>query len=142
VRALLDVNVLIALLDRDHTHHRRARRWLDAEISHGWASCGLTQAGVARVMSSPGYPKQVSISWIVETLRRSISTQYHEFWVDPVRFTDPDVVDPTRIHGHRQVTDTHLLALAVHHGGRLATLDQRITTAAVLGATDAHIVVL
>ena len=27
MRALLDVNVLLALLDRDHIQHRRARRW-------------------------------------------------------------------------------------------------------------------
>jgi hypothetical protein len=36
-RALLDVNVLIALLDSDHVDHERVRRWVDAEIVHGWA---------------------------------------------------------------------------------------------------------
>jgi len=28
MRALLDVNVLIALLDSGHVHHRQAHRWL------------------------------------------------------------------------------------------------------------------
>ena len=30
MRALLDVNVLIALLDQDHTLHERARDWFGA----------------------------------------------------------------------------------------------------------------
>lgn len=44
MRALLDVNVLIALLDQGHMHHAAARSWLDANIAHGWASCPITQA--------------------------------------------------------------------------------------------------
>ena len=38
MRALLDVNVLIALLDADHIHHHRARDWLEANESSGWAT--------------------------------------------------------------------------------------------------------
>ena len=34
-RALLDVNVLLALLDADHVDHLRARWWLEAEIDDG-----------------------------------------------------------------------------------------------------------
>ena len=50
-RALLDINVLIALLDLDHVHHRRARSWLLREIVSGWASCPLTENGCIRIMS-------------------------------------------------------------------------------------------
>ena len=42
----------------------------------------------------------------------------------------------------RQVTDAYLLALAVAHGGRLVTLDQRIPVAAVSNAEAKHLVVL
>ncbi len=38
MRALLDVNVLIALLDGSHVHHVRASQWLAREIERGWAS--------------------------------------------------------------------------------------------------------
>jgi len=34
MRALLDVNVLIALLDTDHLHHGAARDWLSSNIDH------------------------------------------------------------------------------------------------------------
>lgn len=32
MRRLLDVDVLIALLDRQHEHHHAARRWLERNI--------------------------------------------------------------------------------------------------------------
>ena len=34
-RALLDINVLLALLDSDHVDHDRTRVWLDGEIATG-----------------------------------------------------------------------------------------------------------
>src|SRR4051812_40686962 len=36
--ALFDVNVLIALLDRDHVSHSAAKSWYAANLDHGWAS--------------------------------------------------------------------------------------------------------
>ena len=56
MRALLDVNVLIALLDRDHVHHSRARSWLVTHAASGWASCPLTENGCVRIMAQPAYP--------------------------------------------------------------------------------------
>ena len=47
----LDVNVLVALLDRDHVDHCRARAWISTEIHLGWASCAVTQNGFIRVIS-------------------------------------------------------------------------------------------
>ena len=35
MRALLDANVLIALLDPNHAHHEFARRWLEDNIQPG-----------------------------------------------------------------------------------------------------------
>ena len=47
MRALLDVNVLIALLDPDHVHHRSATGWLVQNLHLGWASCPLTQTAAS-----------------------------------------------------------------------------------------------
>ena len=55
MRALLDVNVLIALHDSDHVHHGLASRWFQAHAGQGWASCPLTQNGCLRIMAQPGY---------------------------------------------------------------------------------------
>ena len=40
------------------------------------------------------------------------------------------------------VNDPYLLALAVEHGGRLATLDRRVITAAITGAGQEHLCVI
>ena len=54
--ALLDVNVLIALLDAGHLHHRLAIQWLAEHAGAGWASCPLTQNGCVRVLSLAADP--------------------------------------------------------------------------------------
>lgn len=56
MRALLDVNFLIALLDSDHVRHAHAASWLRANGKLGWASCPITQNGCVRIMSLPSYP--------------------------------------------------------------------------------------
>jgi hypothetical protein len=41
------------------------------------------------------------------------------------------------IIGHNQLTDIFLLGLAVHHLGKLATLDQRIPASVIENGVDA-----
>ena len=45
MRALLDVNVLLALFDANHIHHQLARDWLVAHADEGWASTPITENG-------------------------------------------------------------------------------------------------
>ena len=116
-RALLDVNVLLALLDSDHVDHQRAGEWLDAEVEAGWASCPITENGLVRIVSQPRYPSPVSPAQAVELLRAAQGSRHHEFWPCDVSLLDPQVVDRSRLHGSRQATDAYLLALAVAHGG-------------------------
>ena len=60
MRALLDVNVLVALLDADHADHARARDFAERDIAQeGWASCAVTQNGFVRIVSQPRYPSPV-----------------------------------------------------------------------------------
>lgn len=54
--ALLDVNMLIALFDAAHVHHRRAHQWFGQHCSQGWATCPLTQNACIRIISQPAYP--------------------------------------------------------------------------------------
>jgi uncharacterized protein len=142
MRALLDINVLIALHDRDHIHHERAALWLEANITHGWASCPLTQNGVLRIMSQAGYSSPQPLSVLINMLHNSAATPHHSFWNDDISVLDAAHFQHRHMHGPRQLTDVYLLALAVKHGGRLVGFDQRIPLTAVRGATDEHLVTL
>lgn len=142
MRALLDINVLIALLDADHLQHGAARTWLLAHGQHGWASSPLTQNGCVRVLSHPSYPNPLPIPTIIGQLGAATRSAHHAFWPDDVSLLDPEAVDPARIHGGRQVTDIYLLALAVAHGGRLVTFDRKIPLSAVPRARAQHLVAI
>lgn len=68
MRALLDVNVLIALLDADHALHERSAAWYGVDAQYGWASCPITENGCVRVMAHPSYPNPLPVKSIVERL--------------------------------------------------------------------------
>jgi toxin-antitoxin system PIN domain toxin len=138
-RSLLDINVLIALLDLDHTHHREARKWLEVEAKQGWASCPITQNGCVRVMSQEGYPNPLPISSVIARLSVATQTSYHEFWPDDVSILGEAYIQADRVHGPKQITDIYLLALAVQHNGRLVTFDATIPTSAVPSARKHHL---
>ena len=142
MRALLDINVLIALMDESHQHHSVAREWLRRNIGGGWASCPITQNGFVRILSQPSYSRPVPVTQAMVLLENATSTQHHEFWPDDISILGGAGVDRTRIHGARQLTDTYLLALAVRHGGRLVTFDRAIPLSAVSGAMPEHLISL
>ena len=139
MRALLDVNVLIALLDADHVSHAPALKWFASDAGAGWASCPITQNGCVRIMSHPAYPNSVPPQLVIERLAAAAHSDVHEFWSDDISLLDPSVIDATRVHGPSQLTDVYLLALAVHRGGRLVTFDDSIALDAVRGAKPRHI---
>jgi toxin-antitoxin system PIN domain toxin len=141
-RALLDVNVLLALLDSDHVDHARAGEWLDAEVEAGWASCPITENGFVRIISQPRYPSPVLPAQAVELLADARRSRHHAFWPCDVSLLEAQVVDRSRLHGSRQVTDAYLLALAVAHDGRFVTFDRALTLQTVHGATQDHLTVL
>ncbi|MCP9488312.1 MAG: type II toxin-antitoxin system VapC family toxin [Solirubrobacteraceae bacterium MAG38_C4-C5] len=141
-QALLDINVLLALLDGDHVDHRRAHDWLEAEIDAGWASCAITENGFVRIISQPRYPSPVSPAEAIDLLSRARDTDHHEFWSCEISLLDAKVVDRFRLHGPRQVTDAYLLALATVHDGRFVTFDRSLALSSVHGASEDHLTVL
>ena len=142
MRALLDVNVLIALLDAQHLHHAVAKRWFIEHVSLGWATCPLSQNGCARILSQPAYSNAISTVRALEKIASACRQSEHEFWPDSVSLVDPKIACAERIHGPRQLTDIYLLALAVNRGGRLVTLDEGIPLNAVHGARPEHLLVI
>lgn len=142
MRALLDVNILIALLDSSHIHNSLVTNWLAENIEAGWASCPITQNGCIRIFSQPGYPNTVPAAQIAERLAEAVLHPSHQFWHDSVSLLQPDCLIWNKVLSSRQVTDVYLLALTVKQGGRFVSLDRGIPLDAVAGAKPKHLVTL
>ncbi len=142
MRSLLDVNVLIALLDSGHLMHRTAMSWLEREIGSGWASCPITENGVIRIMSQPGYPNSRTPVEVADRLAEACSSPHHVFWPEDISLLAGSILDWGRILGHRQVTDAYLLALATRHEGRFVTFDQRVSVDTVISASAENLCVI
>jgi len=142
MRALLDVNVLIALLDPDHSSHDAAMDWFARNAQKGWASCPITQNGCIRIMCSPAYPSAFPARVVMQRLADACRQSVHEFWPDAVSLLDDNVLDPARVISYRQITDIYLLALAVAHGGAFVTFDSNIPLTALRKVGSKHLIVL
>jgi len=141
--SLLDVNVLIALVDRYHVHNRSADRWFAGERARRWATCPLTQNGVLRIVSGKGYENgPYGISEVAKAIRERLTIESHEFWPDDVSLLDESLF---RLDGgvtSRTTTDVYLLGLAVRHDGCLVTFDRNIPLSTVVGAEPRHLKVV
>ena len=140
MRWLLDVNVWIALFDDAHVFSAQANALIERPRIK-IATCPLVENGVIRVLNLPGYGRRgaVGLQRVRDRLRQACEQLDHEFWPDDVSLRDDAVIDFDRLHGYNQVTDAYLLALAVAHGGSLATFDQGVALDAVHGATPRHL---
>jgi toxin-antitoxin system PIN domain toxin len=142
MRSLLDVNVLIALIDDAHVHHRRAIAWWETEASNGWASCPLTENAVVRIMCNAAYPGgPFKAMDVIHRLDLFILGTNHEFWPDEISLRDSKTFDHTRFTALR-ITDVYLLGLAVTHGARLVTFDQDIAITLARSAKTTNLLVI
>ena len=140
MRALLDVNVWVALFDDAHQFSDRANAFIEARGTK-IATCPLVENGVIRVLSLPSYGRRggLPIQRVRDKLRQACDALDHEFWPDDISLRDDKLVDFNRVQGHNQITDLYLLALAVHRGGCLASFDQAIALSSVHGAAARHL---
>lgn len=126
VTRLLDVNVLLALLWRDHAEHRAVAQWFRTSVT-SWATCPPTQLGFVRVLSLPSVSKGfVAPADAMVLLEKNLADTRHIFWHADIEFVDPVRSACHTLVGSKQTTDAYLVALAQRHGGKLATLDRGI----------------
>jgi uncharacterized protein len=116
VTALLDSNVIIALLRQEHVHHSEVERWFGA-TTEPVATCPITQGAFLRVVLQRGE----SADNAVQSLRSLTTHRRHRFWADDLGY---DSVRIRGVIGHRQVTDAYLAQLARERGERVATIDR------------------
>jgi uncharacterized protein len=143
MRALLDVNVWVALFDDGHLFSARANAFVGARGAK-IATCPLVENGVIRVLSSPSYSRRAGLS--IQAVRDRLATVCadvdHEFWPDDISLRNDVHVDFARVQGHNQITDLYLLALATSRGGCLATFDQAVAISSARQATAKNLKLL
>ena len=114
--ALLDTNVLIALVVADHVHHGVAEDWFTS-VEEDFATCPITEGGLLRMLIRGGQTAADAVA----VLGAVAESERHEFWPDAIPYPG---VALNGVLGHRQVTDAYLAQLARTHRGRLATFDR------------------
>ncbi len=115
---LLDSNVLISLCVEEHIHFDRATRWLCQNPQ--FAVCPFTEASLIRLLKRTK-PKESALPRNI--LNRVAALPGYMFWPADIPH---GLVSLESIRGHQQVTDAYLVALAAHHGGKLATFDEAL----------------
>ena len=118
---LLDGNILVAAMIPEHPHHDRVHRWLASVREHWLATCPVTEGTLLRLHMYYAQGKSLSAAWAA--LASIHAHPKHVFWPDNFSYTE---VSPTRLTGHRQITDAWLAELARRKGGKLATLDEAL----------------
>jgi hypothetical protein len=126
VAALLDVNVLVALLVHEHQHHEMAVDWFSKAASAGWATCTVTELGVIRVCAQlPGtkWPPEATADRLLMMI---VTNREHVWWPSAI---SPAVLPEVRsAETGKQVTDRYLLGMARRNRGQLVTFDRALAT--------------
>jgi hypothetical protein len=124
---LVDANLLIYAVDRDSPHHVPARRWLEKALS-GSESLGIPWIVVLaflRIMTHPGVMRK--------PLTAENALGYVDGWLRQpfVRLIGPgekhwpilrNLLTASGTAGNL-TSDAHLAALAIEHGGTIASAD-------------------
>jgi uncharacterized protein len=120
-----DINVLLALSDKTHPRNQICRDWFRQACQAGWALCPPIANGFLRVAGRPGgsiFSDFEEITDFLEGLIQNNMQSYH-LWKDDVLLMDSHSFDLSKIQGCRQITDLHLLGIALMNSGTLVTMD-------------------
>lgn len=144
MRALLDVNVLIALFDTNHIFYDKAHEWLTSNAKQGIATCPITENGFIRILSHTNYSSkfQLTPTEVINRLKSFIAYHDHAFWADSLSLCDEAHYNIKHLIGSKQVTDSYLLGLAIAYGGKLVTLDKNLVRLTVRNFSDQHLTII
>lgn len=115
--ALLDGNVLAALMIDTHVHHARARAWFRM-MSGPFATTLLTEGTLLRVHMAMAADRSAGAAW--SALESVVGHPRHVFWEDRLPWTE---IPHRHLQGPKQVTDARIAELARRHKGNVLTLD-------------------
>jgi predicted nucleic acid-binding protein len=112
--------------------------------NEAWSTCPITEMGFLRIVTSPSF-SPLAPRWkeAAETLHTEThKNPMHLFWPDSLPLLKIDQQFGSRIQGHNQITDAYLLALAMHHQGRMVTFDYRMASLAPKGSQEENALVI
>jgi toxin-antitoxin system PIN domain toxin len=115
--------MLLALMVADHPMHRIARRWWDS--GQEFATAAVTENGFIRLAMNPAVMGGLPLTG-KDALAHIVSLRSRKrwrYWADETTLT-ASVPARRGLLGARQITDLHLLALAIQHHGEVITLDE------------------
>ena len=121
MKYLLDVNLLLAAIWKDHAQHAVASVWVAGK---SLVVCPLTELGFIRISSNPR-AINAPMEKALEFLEKFHVQRQTEFIPDDL----PALKSQPKTSG--QVTDQYLAALAAKHNLKLATLDAGLKHPAV-----------
>jgi predicted nucleic acid-binding protein len=120
---LLDVNALVALGFVEHEFHNRVGSWFRAQQFATLATCSITELGFVRVLTqTPAYGLFVANAKILLTEMKQGTAGKFIFIADNLDISHL----PGWVKMPKQLTDGHLVKLAVANGAVLATLDRNL----------------
>lgn len=123
---LPDVNVWLAVFDRKHQHHSRARVYWEQESASRVAFCGATLTGVLRLATAPKImtERPFTPTEIWKTYEDYLSLPEAAFVSEPPGIVSQMMAWSRRrdfpIHGW---TDCYLASVALLTGSRLVSFD-------------------
>jgi len=126
-RCLVDVNVMLALLVRQHEHHRLVRKWFDTLNASQAGLCRIVHLGLIRLLGNHAIMGEDALSasaaWaLIEEL---LLDERMEFLAEPPTL---DSIMPTLLNypvpTGKLIADAYLAAFAICETRRLVTLDR------------------
>lgn len=119
---LLDINVLLAAVWKEHPQHRKAEQWL---AGRDLATCPISELGFLRISTLPKGPFRSDMS-----TARQLLQGFLDQWKP--RFVENDLPALNSMTANSdQVTDFYLADIAGKNQMKLATFDRRISHPAV-----------
>lgn len=127
---LVDINVWLALLDEDHVHHERAKRWMHTVGVGQAAFCRVAQLSLLRLLSNPAAMRGVirSPAQVWNSVRALLGDERVGDTPEPpgvLAVMHAITKNETALSGSSW-TDAYLAAFAIAGEYALATFDKRI----------------
>ena len=120
-----DINVWLALVDQNHTHHASAARYWQDISNTEVAFTRVSMLGLLRLSTMPGVlsrPLSAVEAWAI--YRQFLSDPNHRFLDEPAALEHHFAALTTRVAlPHRLWTDAYLAAFAIASGCRLVSFD-------------------